>query len=113
MKRLMCGLLLAAFSAGCFAHITYTPDALNAMYAKGRLPKTGPVVMEKHSTMDFGECRAQANKQYAGYASRLPARIVVDSGVLYILKIWQVDGMKVVTCSRSEGSRFVTRAEYQ
>ena len=113
MKRAMFGIFLSLISINCFANATYAQDALKAMYAKGKLPKTGQAVTSEETVMDFNECRDKGNETYMAVADHFPAKIVVDSGVLYILKIWQSDALVIVNCSRTDGKRSVSRAAYQ
>ncbi len=113
MKTLMLGLLLSVLTVPAFAGVTYTKENLNTMYSKGKLPKVGPAITIDDTMMDFNECRNKGNEAYAASIGNYPAKIIIDSGVLYTLKLWKVNALIVFTCSITEGKRTITQSEYQ
>ncbi len=113
MKRLMLGLMLSVMAASSLASVTYTKENLSTMYAKGKLPKVGPAVTTDETLMDFNDCRTKGNETYTSSVGNYPAKIIIDSGVLYTLKIWKENALVVINCSRTEGKRTITQADYQ
>ncbi len=113
MKRLMLGLMLAVMAAPSFAGVTYTKENLSTMYSKGKLPKVGSAVTIDETMMEFNDCRAKGNETYTSSVGSYPAKIIIDSGVLYTLKIWKENVLVVINCSRTEGKRTITQADYQ
>lgn len=113
MNRLILGLMFSLAVNSAFANVTYTKEKLNAMFASGKLPKIGPMVAKDESAMEFSDCRANAIGLYTSSAENFPAKVIVDSGVIFIAKIWSNDAELVITCSRSDGKRTITQAAYQ
>lgn len=113
MNRLILGLILSLAVNSCFANVTYNKEKLNAMFSSGKLPKVGPMVAKDESVMNFDDCRSNAIGMYTSSAVNFPAKVIADSGVIFIAKIWSSDAELVITCSRSDGKRTITQAVYQ
>ncbi|XBS68688.1 hypothetical protein ABK905_18955 [Acerihabitans sp. KWT182] len=113
MKPLIMGMLLFVMAFSSLAGVTYTKENLNVIYEKGKLPKVGQAVTKEDTPMDFNECRNIGNQTYAASVGSYPAKIINDSGVEYQLKIWKENGLVVFNCSRTEGRKTITQADYQ
>ncbi|QWA09591.1 hypothetical protein GTU79_19840 [Sodalis ligni] len=113
MKTLILALLLIVTAVPAFASVTYTKENLTTLYSKGKLPKVGPAVTIDDTAMDFSECRNQGNETYTSSIGNYPAKVIIDSGVLYTLKLWKENALIVFNCSRTDGKRTMTQADYQ
>jgi len=113
MKRLIFGLLLSVLVLPAIASVTYTKENLDAMFSKGKLPKVGPAVAIDDTVMDFNDCRTKGNNTYTSSLGSYPATIIIDSGVLYTLKLWKENALIVYNCSRTDGKRTITQANYK
>lgn len=113
MKKWIFALIVCVLAVPAFATVAYTKENLNAMYSKGKLPKLGPAVTIDETLMDFSDCRNKGNETYTSSQRVYPAKIIIDSGVLYTLKIWKESALLVINCSRTDGKRTITQANYQ
>ncbi|EPN8563104.1 hypothetical protein ACT35X_000863 [Enterobacter hormaechei] len=111
MKRLV--LLFAAIAFNVGAATTYTKEELNNMDAAGQYPAQESPVTKSVENVSFDECKSSARDIMNQIAGNYPAKEVVDTGVLYIVKIWTNDGVIMVSCSGPDNKKVVTQSDYK
>lgn len=107
-------ILLTVLTAFCAsASTTYTKEDLNEMDATGQYPAQESPVTKSVEHVDFETCKDNARNIYNQVVGNYPAKEVVDSGVLYVVKIWTNDGAILVSCSEPDSKKVVTQSAYQ
>ncbi|MHB4675714.1 hypothetical protein ACYB5H_03340 [Klebsiella pneumoniae] len=110
-KSLILASLLMAFSAS--AATTYTKEQLNSMDASGQYPDQEPPVTKSVEAVDFDRCKQDAYSIYSQISGSYPAKEIVNTGVLYVVKLWTNDGAIMVSCSEPDGKKVVTQSSYK
>ncbi|MFC3394209.1 hypothetical protein [Brenneria rubrifaciens] len=95
------------------AATTYTKEQLNDMASSGTYPEQEAAITKSAETMSFEQCKSGALSMYSQVAANYPARVVVDTGLLYMVKLWTNDGAITVSCSDPDKKRVITQANYQ
>ncbi|MGO2251700.1 hypothetical protein EDC47_11954 [Raoultella planticola] len=103
--------LLIAFSAS--ASTTYTKEQLNAMDASGQYPEQESPVTKSVEVVDFDSCKENAYSIYSQILGNYPAKEIVNTNVLYVVKLWTNDGVIMVSCSEPDGKKIVTQSSYK
>lgn len=101
--------VLLAFPA--YAAKIYTPQQLRKMVNSGNLPKQGAPTTHTQ-TMSFGACVAKVNAVVASVKPQYPAKIIVQTKILHMAKIWANDGAMTLSCSQPDGKLVITNATY-
>ena len=112
MKKLALA-LLAVVSLGASASNTYTKEQLNSMAASGSYPGQESPVTKSVESVSFERCKQDTYGVYNQVAGNYPAQEVVNTGILYIVKIWTNDGVIMVSCSGPDGKKLVTQSSYK
>lgn len=110
-KSLLIVSLLLSF--GVAASTTYTKEQLNSMAASGSYPEQESPVTKSSELVSFDKCRQDTRSVYSQLSGNYPAKEVVNTGVLYMVKLWTNDGAITVTCSEPDGKKVVTQADYK
>lgn len=110
-KSLIFVSLLIAFSAS--ASTTYTKEQLNSMDASGQYPEQEFPVTKSVEAVDFDSCKENAHSIYSQVSGSYPAKEIVNTGVLYVVKLWTNDGAIIVSCSKPDGKKIVTQSSYK
>ncbi len=110
-KFLMIGLMV--FSANTLASSTYTKDQLNSMDAMGQYPEQESPVTKSVESISFEDCKLNASSAYNQVQGSYPAKEIVDTNMLYIVKIWTNDGVVMVSCSQPDNKKVVTQSSYK
>ncbi|WP_338515724.1 hypothetical protein VRB80_13235 [Erwinia aphidicola] len=105
--------LLTAMTFGASAATTYTKDELNSMDASGQYPAQEAPVTKSVESISFDQCKANASSIYSQVSGSYPAKEIVNSGVLYVVKLWTNDGAIMVSCSEPDGKKVVTQSSYK
>lgn len=100
-----------AFSAA--ASTTYTKEQLNSMDASGQYPEQESPVTKSSEVVDFDSCKENAHSIYSQVYGSYPAKEIVNTNVLYVVKLWTNDGAIVVSCSEPDGKKIVTQSSYK
>lgn len=100
-----------AFSAGAVS--TYTKEQLNDMSAAGKYPEQESPVTKSVENVSFTECKSNAQNVLNQISGNYPAKEIVNTGVLYVVKIWTNDGVITVSCSEPDGRKVVTQSSYK
>ncbi len=103
--------VLIAFSAS--ASTTFTKQQLNEMDASGQYPEQEPPVTKSVDYVAFEQCKDNANNIYSQVVGSYPAKEIVNTSVLYVVKIWTNDGVIMVSCSEPDGKKLVTQSDYK
>lgn len=112
MKKLVLA-LLTVVSFGVVASNSYTKEQLNSMAASGSYPEQeSPITMSSES-VPFERCKQDTYSVYSQISGNYPVQEVVNTGVLYMVKIWTNDGAIMVSCSEPDGKKFVTQSSYK
>lgn len=111
MKKLVLFFMVMAFNVG--AATTYTKEQLNNMDATGQYPEQESPVTKSVENVSFDECKGSARNIMNQIAGNYPAKEVVDTGVLYIVKIWTNDGVIMVSCSGPDNKKVITQSGYK
>lgn len=98
---------------GASASTTYTKEQLNSMDDSGQYPEQESPVTKSVEYVDFDTCKDNARGVYNQVVGNYPAKEVVDSGVLYVVKVWTNDGAILVSCSEPDGKKVVTQSAYK
>jgi len=111
MKKVLLLAALAAFGAG--ASTTYTKEQLNDMDRMGQYPEQEPPVTKGVESVDFAKCKNDAGGIYSQVSGNYPAKELVNSGILYVVKIWTNDGAIMISCSEPDGKKVITQSSYK
>lgn len=112
MKKLVIAMAFF-FATNAVASVTYTKNELNSMAASGQYPEQESPVVRGSEYVGFGECKSSAYSVYSQVVSEYPAKIVADTDVLYVVKVWTNDGAIVVSCSQPDSKKTVTQSAYR
>lgn len=112
MKKLALA-LLTVVSFGVTASSTYTKEQLNSMAASGSYPEQESPITKSSESVPFDKCKQDTYSVYNQISGNYPAQEVVNSGVLYIVKLWTNDGAIMVSCSEPDGKKVVTQSSYK
>lgn len=112
MKRL---LLIASIllASNATASTTYTKEQLNSMDASGQYPEQEAPVTKSIEVASFNDCKNNANNIFSQVVGSYPAKKIVSTNELYIVKIWTNDGVIMVSCSEPDGKKVVTQSSYK
>ncbi|MCS4388865.1 hypothetical protein [Klebsiella quasipneumoniae] len=110
-KFLLVASLSLAFSAA--ASTTYTKEQLNSMDASGQYPEQDSPVTKSVEFVDFYRCKESAYSIYSQVSDSYPAKEIVNTSVLYVVKLWTNDGVIIVSCSEPDGKKVVTASAYK
>lgn len=105
-----CCLFVACSS---FADTNYSKEQLNNMASSGNYPEQEDAVTKSANPMSFEDCKSGALSMYSQVVGDYPVQIVVDTDILYVLKLWTNDGAIVMSCSGPDQKRVVTVAQYK
>ncbi|EAQ7525832.1 hypothetical protein D3K81_07955 [Salmonella enterica] len=111
MKHIFLLLLAFTFKAG--AASTYTKEQLNDMAAAGKYPEQESPVTKSIEAVSFSECKSSTLNVLNQVSGNYPAKEVVNTGVLYVVKIWTNDGVIMVSCSEPDNKKVVTQSSYK
>lgn len=110
-KILLATSIFLAFGAA--ASTSYTKEQLNAMDASGRYPEQESPITKSVEVVDFERCKQGAYSIYSQVSGSYPAKEIVNTKVLYIVKLWTNDGAIMVSCSEPDGKKTVTQSSYK
>ncbi len=91
---------------------TYTPEQLRAMVARGPLPDQGRPTTTTQ-TMDYAACVVAADSVASAMGDAYPTKVIVNTALLYVVKLWANDAAVVVTCSVLDRSMVTTISQYR
>ncbi|OSM95950.1 hypothetical protein AU509_12150 [Lonsdalea britannica] len=112
MKKIL--LVTAIFlSLNAAASTSYTKEQLNSMDASGQYPEQESPVTKSVENVDFKSCRNSTYGVYSQILGNYPAKEIVDTGILYVVKLWTNDGVITVSCSEPDGKKIVTQSSYK
>lgn len=101
--------LLAAGSA--IAQKTYRPEELQGMIRNGNYPNQGPVSTQSQP-IGFTLCKQKIASVINSIGPKYPSKIVVDSSLMYMHKLWTNDAAMAMTCSNLDNKLVITTAPY-
>ncbi len=111
VKSVIICCIFVAFSS--FADIHYSKEQLNNMASSGDYPEQEDAVTKSANPMSFEDCKSGALSMYSQVVGDYPVEIVVDTNILYVLKLWTNDGAIVMSCSGPDQKRVITVAKYK
>lgn len=91
----------------------YTPQQLRRMVSKGQYPPQGPVQQTKTEHADFLACTTLLDSTVEAVDENYPTKILVDTKIAKIAKIWTNDGAVVMSCSALDENLVTTVAPYR
>jgi predicted amino acid racemase len=100
-----------AFSTPCFAAKSYTPAELRKMVNAGKYPKQGKPVSESRA-MAFPACKSTAKSVIDQVRPNYPSEVIVDTGIMYMAKLWTNTGVVLMACSQLDGKLVTTTSDY-
>jgi hypothetical protein len=103
--------LAAVFSWPVHAAKTYTPQQLRKMVESGNLPKQGSPTTQTQS-IPFPSCVAKVSDVIESVKAQYPTKIIVQTKVLHMAKVWTNDGAMTLSCSQPDGKLVITNAKY-
>ena len=83
------------------------------MAASGHYPEQEATGVRSSEYLSFGDCKSSAYGVYIQVADNYPAEIIVDTTVMYVIKVWTNDGAIIVSCSRSDSKKIITQSAYK
>ncbi|WP_068634691.1 DUF4124 domain-containing protein [Thauera butanivorans] len=89
----------------------YTRAELMQMVGNGRFPEQG-AVSTKVDAMSFDACIVAADAVTKPLRGAYPVITVVNTSVMYTVKLWTNDAAMTITCSAFDGKMIVTTAPY-
>ena len=95
-----------------YAAKTYTPAQLRKMVSAGTLPKQGSPSVQKQSA-PFLSCVSKVKEIIASVGSQYPASKIVDTSIIYTVKLWTNDAAMTMTCSDPDQLLVITTAKYE
>ncbi|WP_237387144.1 hypothetical protein [Xenorhabdus sp. Sc-CR9] len=113
MKKIIVAVSLILFSFCAYSATTYTKEQLNSMVNSGRYPDQLSTATTNSSSMNFSDCKKSARDITNQIASEYPVEEIVDSNILFMVKLWANDGVIMVTCSEPDRKMIVTQSEYK
>jgi len=111
MKKFVIAALFLATNAA--ASTTYSKGELNSMAASGQYPEQESPVVKSSEYAGFGDCKSNAYTVYSQVEGNYPAKVVVDTSAMYVVKIWTNDGAIVVSCSQPDATKTITQSAYK
>ena len=93
------------------AEKTYTPAQLRKMVESGKPPKQGPPSNQKVE-MPFSECVAKVTSTSNAVRENYPVHVLVDTAVLFTVKVWTNDAAMLLSCSKPDGAFLATTSKY-
>jgi hypothetical protein len=90
---------------------TYTPEQLRKMVDSGKPPKQGSPSTQKQA-ISFPACVAKVNAVVDSVKAQYPAKIIVETKILHMAKVWTNDGAMTLSCSQPDGKLVITNARY-
>lgn len=94
------------------ARSNYTRDELMQMVGNGRYPEQG-AVSTKADAMNYGDCIVAADAVTAPLRGVYPVITVVNTSLMYMVKLWTNDSAMTITCSALNEKMVVTTAPYR
>lgn len=113
MKQRYLLLVLSFVSAASQADTTYTPQQLRSMISSGSYPEQGPVTDTKTKPSTFDACKVSIEAITSQFRDSYPVRTIVDTSLLYTVKIWVNDAAMTVSCSSPDEKMVITQAPYK
>ena len=104
-------LMTITFTAG--AGKTYTTQQLAAMVNSGNYPAEDSDKPVKNDPEKFTVCKRNLQRMRSQVDPSYPVKTIVDSRRVYTLKFWMNDGVITATCSKPDGTVFMTSAGYK
>lgn len=90
---------------------TYTPAELRDMVDSGSPPKQGSPTT-KTQDLAFTDCVAKVEGIVDSVKAQYPAKVMVNSGALYMAKVWTNDATMTMSCSQPDSKLIITNAAY-
>jgi hypothetical protein len=103
--------LVATLSLPAYAAKTYTPQQLRKMVNSGKPPKQGSPTTQTQA-MSFGSCVAKVNSVVDSVKDQYPAKIIVQTKIMHMAKVWTNDGAMTLSCSQPDSKLVITNAKY-
>lgn len=82
------------------------------MINSGNYPEQGKSQSQSDS-MDFSDCILTTKALLSEIASNYPVSTIVDTSIVYSVKAWVNDAALIVTCSKLDGKRVITKSSYK
>jgi hypothetical protein len=90
---------------------TYTPAQLRQMVNGGNPPKQGSPSTKKQS-VPFSSCVSKINSIVASVSDQYPAKVIVNTSIMHMAKVWTNDAAMTLTCSGPDEALVITTAQY-
>lgn len=113
MQKIIFTALIVTMSTAAYAQKTYTPSQLNRMVETGQIPAQGPARELQSRSLSFTECKTVVEGVMSQLRGSYPVRTIVDTGILYTVKVWTNDGAITASCSGPDRKMVMTQAPYR
>lgn len=100
-----------SLSANLYAYSTYTKEQLNDMYRAGSMPSQASPV-SKSAKLSFGSCIRKSKEIISSVSSNYPVQTLVDTSIMYSVKVWTNDAAMIVSCSQPDQKIVITTSKY-
>ena len=104
-------LIALLFSLSAFAAQTYTPRELRQMVNSGNYPAQGSV-STKTQAISFSACVSKVKGVVSSVSGQYPTQTIVNTGVMYMAKVWTNDAALTLSCSKPDRKLIITAAKY-
>lgn len=91
---------------------TYTPLELNSMIRAGNYPVQGKA-QSTSKVMSFETCKIAAEQVIDDIKNYYPTDVIVNTGIVYMVKAWTNDAAVTITCSKVDNNMVMTQAYYK
>jgi len=92
---------------------TYTTQQLAAMVKSGHYPAQEPDRPVKNDPERFIVCKRNIQRMRSQIDPSFPVKTIANSKSIYTVKFWMNDGVITATCSKPDGTVFMTEAGYK
>jgi hypothetical protein len=104
-------LIALLFSLPVLSAQTYTPGELRRMISSGNYPAQGSVSKETEA-ISFTACVSKVKGVVSSVSGQYPANVIVNTGIMYIAKVWTNDAALTLSCSNPDSRLIITIAKY-
>ena len=113
MRHLIFSAFISAmiFSFPANAAKTYTPEQLRKMVESGKPPKQGTPTTQTQ-VMTFNVCVGKIDAIVNSIEEQYPAKNIVQTKLLYMVKVWTNDAAMTLSCSQPDKKLIITTAKY-
>ncbi len=104
-------LIALLFSLSVLSAQTYMPSELRQMVSSDNYPEQGSV-STKTQAISFTACVSKVKGVVSSVSGQYPTKIIVNTGIMYMAKVWTNDAALTLSCSDPDRKLIITTAKY-